>query len=111
MSSNTKSIISDLNKMKVNPRWAKLPLFDRSKWQTVRFGDVVENLNETCDPQEVGDFTGSAFSIIMWALVSLRMGSLNEAPLCGASGYPAIAYTLDPSAFLISPDPIKIPSR
>ena len=30
----------------VNPDWAKLPLFDRSKWQRVRFGDVVENLNE-----------------------------------------------------------------
>ena len=54
MSSSTKSIISDLNKIKSNPRWAMLPLFDRSKWQTVRFGDVVENLNETCDPQEEG---------------------------------------------------------
>lgn len=40
--------------LKVNPDWAKLPLFDRSKWQRVRFGDVVENLNETCDPGEAG---------------------------------------------------------
>lgn len=29
-------------------------LFDRSKWQRVRFGDVVENLNETCEPGETG---------------------------------------------------------
>ncbi len=29
------------------------------------------------------------------------MGSLIDAPLGGASGNPAIAYTLDPSAFLI----------
>jgi type I restriction enzyme S subunit len=26
------------------------PIFDRSHWKRVRFGDVVENLNETCDP-------------------------------------------------------------
>ena len=37
-----------------NSDWAKLPLFDRSKWQRVRFGDVVENLNETCDSAEAG---------------------------------------------------------
>lgn len=30
-----------------NPDWAKLPIFDRSTWQRVRFGDIVENLNET----------------------------------------------------------------
>jgi hypothetical protein len=30
-----------------NPHWAKLPLFDRKAWQTVQFGDVVENVNET----------------------------------------------------------------
>ena len=39
---------------RVNPNWAKLPLFDRSKWKRVRFGEVVENLNETCDPAEAG---------------------------------------------------------
>jgi len=38
--------------LNVNPDWAKLPLFDHSKWQRVRFGDVVENLNETCDRSE-----------------------------------------------------------
>jgi len=40
--------------LRVNPEWAKLPLFDRSEWQRVRFGDVVENLNETCDPTKAG---------------------------------------------------------
>lgn len=40
--------------LRVNPDWAKLPLFDRSKWERVRFGDVVDNLNETCDPNEAG---------------------------------------------------------
>jgi type I restriction enzyme, S subunit len=44
-----------LHALRVNPEWAKLPLFDRSKWQRVRFGDVVENVNETeRDPQSAG---------------------------------------------------------
>ena len=37
-----------------NPDWAKLPLFDRKGWKRVRFGDVVENINETCDPEGAG---------------------------------------------------------
>jgi type I restriction enzyme S subunit len=40
--------------LKPNPNWAKLPLFNRKNWTRVRFGDVVENLNETCDPAEAG---------------------------------------------------------
>jgi type I restriction enzyme, S subunit len=43
-----------LAKLKPNPNWAKLPLFDRKGWKRVRFDDVVENLNETCDPAEAG---------------------------------------------------------
>jgi type I restriction enzyme S subunit len=37
-----------------NPAWASLPLFDRTGWRRVRFGDVVENCNETCEPEEAG---------------------------------------------------------
>lgn len=43
-----------LEKLRPNPDWAALPLFDRSKWERVRFGEVVENLNETCDPVQAG---------------------------------------------------------
>ena len=43
-----------LEKLKPNPHWAKLPLFNRKNWTRVRFDDVVENLNETCDPAEAG---------------------------------------------------------
>ena len=39
--------LPSLDSFRPNPDWAKLPLFDRSKWQRVRFGDVVDNLNET----------------------------------------------------------------
>lgn len=38
----------------INPGWASLPLFDRKGWKRVRFGDVVENCAETCDPAEAG---------------------------------------------------------
>ena len=40
--------------LKPNPAWASLPLFDRTDWKRVRFGDVVENCAETCDPAEAG---------------------------------------------------------
>jgi type I restriction enzyme S subunit len=40
--------------LKPNPHWAKLPLFNRKNWSRVRFDDVVENLNETCDPAAAG---------------------------------------------------------
>ena len=46
--------VSQLAKLKPNPNWAKLPLFNRKNWSRVRFDDVVENLNETCDPAEAG---------------------------------------------------------
>ncbi len=45
---------STLTKVKPNPDWASLPLFDRTGCQRVRFGDVVENCAETCDPEEAG---------------------------------------------------------
>lgn len=41
--------------LKPNPHWAELPLFNRKNWSRVRFGDVVENVNETeSDPAEAG---------------------------------------------------------
>lgn len=36
-----------MNTLTVNHDWAKLPLFNRKEWKRVRFGDVVDNLNET----------------------------------------------------------------
>jgi type I restriction enzyme S subunit len=39
-----------LASLRVNPDWAKLPLFDRSRWKPVRFGDVVRVLREEVDP-------------------------------------------------------------
>lgn len=43
-----------LSDLRPNPLWSGLPLFDRTGWKRVRFGDVVENCAETCDPEEAG---------------------------------------------------------
>jgi len=41
------TILPPLDQLRPNPNLDKLPLFDRKGWETVRFGDVVENVNET----------------------------------------------------------------
>lgn len=46
--------LPSLNNVKPNPARASLPLFDCTGWKRVRFGDVVENCSETCDPAEAG---------------------------------------------------------
>ena len=46
--------LPSLATLKPNPLWAKLSLFNRNHWSRVRFDDVEENLNETCDPAEAG---------------------------------------------------------
>jgi type I restriction enzyme S subunit len=48
------TVAGSLSNLKPNPAWATLPLFDRTGWKRVRFGDVVENCAETCDPAEAG---------------------------------------------------------
>jgi hypothetical protein len=46
---------ANLKTPRVNPDWAKLPLFGRTGWTKVRFGDVAGNLNETVrDPGASG---------------------------------------------------------
>jgi type I restriction enzyme S subunit len=40
-------MIPSLAQLKPNPNWARLPLFNRKNWSRVRFGDVVENVNDT----------------------------------------------------------------
>jgi len=41
---------ANLKTLRVNPDWATLPLFDRTGWTKVRFGDVVRVLKEQVDP-------------------------------------------------------------
>jgi len=46
--------LPSLSTLQPNPAWASLPLFERKGWKRVRFGDVVENCNATCDPAGAG---------------------------------------------------------
>lgn len=49
-----------INALRANPDWEQLPLFDRKGWTWVRFGDVVDNVNETeQDPVDAGIKRGS----------------------------------------------------
>jgi type I restriction enzyme S subunit len=50
-----KTVVPSIETVKPNPDWASLPIFDRTGWKRVRFGDVVDNCNETeRDPESVG---------------------------------------------------------
>ena len=53
-----------------NPHWAKLPLFNRKNWSRLRFGDIVENVNERVEP-------GTAAEAIYVGLDDLDSGSLH----------------------------------
>lgn len=39
-----------LSKLKANPDWAKLPLFDRKGWKRLPFGAFAESVNERVEP-------------------------------------------------------------
>jgi restriction endonuclease S subunit len=48
-------VLTSLAKLKPNPHWARLPLFNRNDWSRVRFGDVVENVNERVEPSTAAE--------------------------------------------------------
>lgn len=50
-------VATALKKSSSNPDWAQLPLFDRSKWETVRFGDVVDLVSDTSRNPEAEGIT------------------------------------------------------
>lgn len=41
--------------LRVNPDWAKLPLFDRKGWRTMKFGDFADSINERVEPADAAD--------------------------------------------------------
>jgi restriction endonuclease S subunit len=44
-----------IEKLKPNPDWAKLPLFDRNGWCTLPFGEFAQSIIERVEPSEAGD--------------------------------------------------------
>jgi type I restriction enzyme S subunit len=43
------------DQLRPNADWAKLPLFSRKGWARIRFGDVVENVNERVEPADAAE--------------------------------------------------------
>lgn len=43
-----------LSNLRPNPLWSELPLFDRTGWKRVRFGDVVKQMKEQVNPEVDG---------------------------------------------------------
>lgn len=39
----------------LNPDWANLPLFDRTGWRTLPFGEFAQSINERVDPSEAAE--------------------------------------------------------
>jgi len=44
--------LASLAKLKPNPDWAKLPLFDRTGWKRMAFGDFAESIGERAEPRD-----------------------------------------------------------
>ncbi|MGA3267316.1 MAG: restriction endonuclease subunit S [Verrucomicrobiota bacterium] len=44
-----------LAKLKPNPHWAKLPLFDRRGWRRMAFGQFAESVNERVEPADAAE--------------------------------------------------------
>ena len=70
--------LPSLANLKPNPDWATLPLFDRTGWKRLRFGDVVENCAETCEPAEAG----------LERFVAMEKGSVLDIDTCSAQSHP-----------------------
>src|SRR4051812_1356955 len=41
--------------LRINPGWAKLPLFDRAGWKRLPFGAFAESVNERVEPVDAAD--------------------------------------------------------
>ena len=46
---------NDIAGLRVNPDWAKLPLFDRKGWKRLPFGEFAESVNERVEPANAAD--------------------------------------------------------
>lgn len=44
-----------LGKLRPNPHWARLPIFDRKGWRTMAFGEFAESVNERVEPSTAAE--------------------------------------------------------
>jgi len=44
-----------IEKLRPNPRWARLPIFDRKGWRKMAFGEFTESVNERVEPADAAE--------------------------------------------------------
>lgn len=47
--------LPSIAKLKPNPHWARLPLFDRKGWKRMAFGQFAESVNERVEPADAAE--------------------------------------------------------
>ena len=47
-----KSVVKDTPTLQPNPAWASLPLFDRTGWKRMAFGEFAESIGERAEPKD-----------------------------------------------------------
>ena len=47
-----KFVVKSLQKLKPNPAWATLPLFDRTGWKRMAFGDFAHSIGDRAEPKD-----------------------------------------------------------
>jgi len=71
--------------LRVNPEWARLPLFDRQGWKRLPFGAFADSINERVEPSDAADEIyvglddldpGSLHSVRRADAIHLRHGEL-----------------------------------
>jgi len=55
--SSVKRSIGSPDVLRLNPEWAKLPMFDRKGWKRLPFGAFAESVNERVEPSDAADET------------------------------------------------------
>lgn|GEM_PF-7020496 len=47
-----KSVVKNTPILRPNPDWAALPLFDRTGWKRMAFGEFAESIGERAEPKD-----------------------------------------------------------
>ncbi len=47
-----KSVVPNISNLQPNPAWAKLPLFKRTGWKRMAFGEFAESIGERAEPKD-----------------------------------------------------------
>lgn len=49
------AVLPSLDALRINPDWARLPLFERKSWRRLAFGAFADSINERVEPADAAD--------------------------------------------------------